>query len=149
MGLNDAVRMMRTVQVYAYRDANQASYQVNSDIVRGWYWMAQLDDATCESCISMHGTFHSVDETLDDHFQGRCGMLPATILSNSNPLGSDTAGEDWFKGLPDSQQKAIMGPGKWQAWKDDKFDFSQLSKQVDNDVFGTMRTASTLKDLIE
>ena len=147
MGLNDAVRMMRTVQVYAYRDANQASYQANSDIVRGWVWFAQLDDATCESCIAMHGTFHTVDETLDDHHNGRCTMLPQTILTRENTI-PEGAGEAWFKGLPESQQQQIMGPGKWQAWKEDKFDFSQLSKQVDNDVFGTMRTASSLKDLV-
>ena len=127
---------IQSTPVYNLEVEDDHSYIANGIVVHN-----------CESCIAMHGTFHTVDETLDDHFQGRCQMLPQTILTRENTI-AEGAGEAWFKGLPESQQQQIMGPGKWQAWKEDKFDFSQLSKQVDNDVFGTMRTASSLKDLI-
>ena len=42
----------------------------------------------------------------------------------------------------------MMGAGKYDAWKDGKFDFNALSKEHENDVFGLMRSETPLKDLI-
>lgn len=145
MGLTDALRMMRTVQIYSYREANRASYIANSDVVEGWVWYAELDSETCSSCIAMHGTVHNLDETLNDHHNGRCAMLPLTIGSK-NPV--EVSGEDWFKDLSESEQKSIMGEGKWEAWNDGKFDFSALSQEHADDVYGNMRSETPLKDLI-
>jgi len=146
MGLTDAMRMMRTVQIYSYRDANHLNFQNNREVVNGWIWYALLDGKTCMSCISMHGTFHSVDEKLNDHHNGRCVPIPTTILSD--PFIKDGAGKEWFDQQPEGVQKQMMGTAKYDAWKAGKFDFSQLSKEVDNDVFGKMRGETPLKDLV-
>jgi len=146
MGLTDAMRMMRTVQIYSYRDASHLNYQNNHDVVTGWIWYAKLDGLTCLSCLSMHGTFHSVDETLNDHHNGRCVPVPVTRLSD--PFIKDGEGKSWFESQSEAMQKQMMGAGKYDAWKADKFDFSQLSKETDNDVFGKMRQETPLKDLI-
>src|SRR5512146_3304820 len=66
-GLTDALRNVRTVQIYAYRDATLANYRASGGIVTGWIWFAQLNGA-CESCVAMHGTIHELDEELDDHY---------------------------------------------------------------------------------
>jgi SPP1 gp7 family putative phage head morphogenesis protein len=146
MGLTDAMRMMRTVQIYSYRDASHLNYQNNRDVVDGWVWFAKLDGKTCMSCISMHGTFHSVDEKLNDHHNGRCVAVPITKLSGE--FLSEGAGKEWFESQPEGVQKQMMGVAKWDAWKAGKFDISQLSKERDNDVFGLMRNETPLKDLI-
>jgi len=146
MGLTDAMRMMRTVQIYSYRDASHLNYQNNRDVVTGWIWFAELDDLTCMSCVSMHGTFHSVDETLDDHHNGRCVPIPVTRLSD--PFIKDGAGQEWFNQKSEAEQRQMMGAGKYDAWKAGKFEFSQLSKETENDVFGMMRGETPLKDLI-
>jgi hypothetical protein len=144
-GLTDALRMTRTVQIYSYREANRASYLANSDIVDGWYWYANLGANCCMSCVSMHGTFHTNDETLDDHHNGECSMLPKTIGSE-NPFTQ--SGEDWFKEQPETMQKQMMGDSKFEAWASGKFEFNQLSKETENDVYGMMRTVTPLKELI-
>ena len=146
-GLTDALRMCRTVQLYSYREANRLSYKANSDVVRGWYWMSALDANSCMSCIVMHGTFHTNDETLNDHHNGLCTMLPA-VIGAPNPLGSDMAGHDWFNGLSLDEQKLYMGAGKFEAWQAGKFDLSQLSSMRSDDVYGDMRIETALKDLI-
>jgi hypothetical protein len=146
-GLTDALRMTRTVQIYSYREANRASYIANSDVVKGWVWMSTLDDVCCMSCVVMHGTFHTNDEVMDDHYNGHCAMLPVTIGSD-NPLGSDTAGQDWFKSLDENKQRELMGQGKFEAYKENKFELGQLSTQRQDEVYGTMRTVTPLKDLI-
>ena len=145
VALTDALRMTRTVQVYAYREANRASYIANSDVVTGWYWMSALDAETCTACIAMHGTFHTNDETLDDHYNGMCTMIPA-VIGGKSPL--EQTGEDWFKSQPEEKQRQYMGDTKYEAWKEGKFEFSALSSQHDDDVYGTMRGEATLKDLI-
>ena len=147
MGLTDAMRMMRTVQIYSYRDASHLNYQNNRGVVTGWIWYAELDDLTCMSCVAEHGSFHSVDETLNDHHNGRCVPIPVTRLSD--PFIKDGAGREWFEQQPEVMQKQMMGPEKWDAWMNDKFEFSQLSKETENDVFGMMRGETPLKDLVK
>lgn len=144
-GLTDALRMARTVQIYSYREANRASYLANSDVVRGWWWMSALDTESCMACVAMHGTFHTLDETLNDHHNGMCTMLPA-VIGAGNPLG--TTGEEWFKALPEDQQQAYMGKGKFDAWQEGKFSFGDLVSTHKDDVYGDMRGETPLKDLI-
>lgn len=143
--LTNAIRTMRTVQLWSYREANRASYLANPEVVTGWVWLAELDTETCGSCIAQHGTVHGMDETLDDHYNGRCTMYPLTITS---PNVDIQTGEDWFKGLPEAQQEQILGADRYEAWKDGKFELSQLSHQVENDTYGTMRVEATLSELV-
>lgn len=146
-GLVDALRTARTSQLWAYREASRANYIANGDVVTGWVWFAELDELTCEACIAEHGTEHSLDESLDGHYNCRCAAIP--MIMGQNPLGDMQTGEDWFDGLDTSQQKDIMGESKWQAWMDGKFDFSALAKNTPNEVYGNMRTVTPLKELLE
>ena len=143
MALTDSLRMTRTAQLYAYREANRASYIANSDVVKGWIWYADLAVA-CPSCVAMHGTEHSLDETLADHWNGGCSSVPLVIgAKNDIPTG-----ESLFRDLPEAEQKQRMGPEKWQAWQDGKFEFSQLAGTHTDAVYGEMRSVASLKDLI-
>ena len=141
-GLTDALRMARTSHLYAYREATRANYIANGDVVKGWIWWAELDGA-CMSCVSMHGTIHPLDEVLDDHHNGRCAMLP--YLGDNAPSAT---GEDWFRSQDEATQKQIMGDAKYEAWKEGKFEFGQLSSEHTDDVYGLMRGETPLKDLI-
>ena len=80
-GLTDALRMVRTAQLYSYREANRASYTANSDVVKGWQYGATLDSLTCMSCVAQHGTFHKLDERLNGHYNCRC-LTPGTLVSS-------------------------------------------------------------------
>lgn len=143
--LTDALRMARTVQLYSYRESSRASYVANSDVVSGWIWFAELDSDTCLSCVAQHGTVHSNDETLDDHYNGRCAMVP-NVIGVENPVTQ--GGQAWFDSLPEEQQRAMMGTGRHEAWKAGKFDFAALSRQQPDLVYGHMRSETPLKDLV-
>jgi hypothetical protein len=145
LGLTDSMRMMRTAQLYSYREANRASYVANNDVVMGWSWYAHLATA-CMSCLAMHGTEHTLDETLDDHHNGECVMVPI-VLGGGNMVKQ--SGEDWFSQQPEAVQRKRMGSTKWQAWQDEKFKFSQLSVQREDPVYGRMRSEAALKDLVQ
>lgn len=155
-GLAWSLRTARTAQLWAYREATRAAYVANSDIVEGWIWHAKLGDGrTCISCIVQHGTIHPNTETLNDHHNGRCGMVPLT--ASWEALGfkglPDTRvqvapGRDWFDGLSDAEQQTIMGKAKWAAWKAGKIRWEDLSAEHDDDIYGTMRIEASLRSLL-
>jgi hypothetical protein len=144
MPLNDALRLTRTAQLYSYRRASHLNYAANPKIVPGWIWYAKLDGDTCLSCWAQHGSFHEHDEELNDHHQGRCAPLPAVL--GFNPVLEN--GEQAFLKLSESEQASMMGPGRYQAWKDGKFEFWQNSGTHLDDVYGEMRVVAPLKDLL-
>lgn len=144
-GLTDALRNVRTVQLWAYRDAARANYMATGGIVTAWVWWAELDADVCMSCVAQHGTIHPLEEQLNDHYNGRCAAIPY-IPELAEPTQS---GQEWFDGLSETQQRKLMGPSKLEAYKANSFEFSALSSQKDNEVYGTMRTEASLKELLE
>jgi hypothetical protein len=155
-GMTWALRTARTAQLWAYREATRAAYVANSDIVGGWIWHAKLDDGrTCISCIVQHGTVHPNTETLNDHHQGRCGMIPVTKTwaELGFPGIPETRvqvppGREWFDTLSDAEQRRTMGKAKWAAWKAGRINWDDLSAEHDDDVYGTMRVEASLRDLL-
>ena len=144
-GLTDALRMVRTVQLYSYREANRASYTANSDVVKGWQWGATLDGLTCMSCIAQHGTIHPLDERLNDHHNGRCAMIPVTILF---PPAIQENGEEWFSKQPEGAQRNMMGGTFYDAYKGGAFKFGELSAEHEDSVYGEMRSVAPLWKLL-
>jgi hypothetical protein len=144
-GLTDALRNVRTVQIKSYQESTRANYIGTNGIVTGWIWYANLAGDPCMSCIAMHGTEHTLDETLDDHYNGECAALPL-IPDFGNPVEQN--GQAWFDAQPEDRQKELMGASKYDAYKAGKFSFDALSNKQDNDVYGTMRTETSLKNLI-
>lgn len=152
-GLDWSLTQTRTAHIWAYREATRANYAANPQLVKGWRWMAALDARTCLSCVALNGSLHPVTETLQDHHSGRCSPLP--VLASFEELGIPApeppemeSGEDWFKRQPESVQREMMGPGMHDAWKEGKFQFRDLTKAYQDDVYGQMLRQASLKDLL-
>jgi SPP1 gp7 family putative phage head morphogenesis protein len=158
--LSRALTIARTETLRAHREATRASYQANSDIVKGWIWHSALDTRTCAMCWAMHGTEHSIDEVLDDHPNGRCSMIPKTStweeigakygidlsgIPDTNPVIE--SGISQFEKLPAEQQIAILGQAKYKAWKDGQFTLSDLVGRKRSKIWGTMRYEKSLNKL--
>lgn len=145
MPLTDALRMARTAQIYSYREASRANYYANSNVVTGWVWFSALiPGRTCMSCVNKHGTEHGLDETLNDHHNGLCTMVP--MVGGVNPVVQ--SGQDWFSEQGEDVQKSMMGAKKYTAWKDGRFEFDALSRTAFDEVYGDMWTETPLKDLV-
>ena len=153
-GLDWAINWTRTLQLNAYREASRRTYLENQNVVKGWWWSSALDNRTCLGCIEMHGTWHPLSEPLNDHHRGRCGPIPDVLSYADLGLTVDEEpfamrrGEDWFNAQPQSVQMQMMGPGKYDAWKNGLFDFSQLVRQYNDPVWGSMRGETPLKWLV-
>lgn len=144
-GLADALRFVRTAQLWTYREANRASMVANQSVLQGWVWNASFDDRVCMSCVVMHGTVHPVEETLNDHHNGRCVAIPL-VRGFDNPV--QQTGLDWFSQQSEATQRALMGPGKYDAWQEGKIRLEQLTEERQDDVYGLMRGEPSLKQLL-
>lgn len=125
IGLNRSLTISRTETLRVYREVSSRTYQRNNDLVSGWVWVAALDTRTCAMCWAMHGTVHTLEERLDDHPNGRCSAIPR--MKSWEEMGFqgilDTRpdvpeGSTVFRKLPADQQKEILGPTKYKAYKD-------------------------------
>lgn len=149
VGLTDAMRWTRTVQLYSYRWGTASLYQANSDVVKGWIWWAELDDKVCMSCVSLHGKVFGLEDGIaNDHYNGRCAMIPY-VPGMTDEYANPNAGREWFDDLSETQQRDLMGRGKYEAYQDGAFEFDQLSKAHNDEVYGTMRLETPLKELIQ
>ena len=140
-GLSRALTISRTEMLDAMRTAQHATEQVNAAALAGWTWGAHLDSRTCISCISMHGTEWPLTEPGPiDHQNGRCARLPRTKtwaeLGFPNIPEPDSgmidAGE-WFAGLTDEEQRAMLGKRGHEQWLAGRFPMNQWSTRRSTD----------------
>lgn len=138
-GLTRALRIARTEQLDAYREAARMGRQAHADVLQGWTWVATLDARTCPSCWSQHGTVHPVDERgPDDHVQGRCAAVPKTKSWRDLGIGLDEPAdltpdaEAVFSGLPVAEQRQILGRRRFDAWQDGDYPMGAWSVRREN-----------------
>lgn len=152
--LYDAQRMVRTVQLWSARRGQQSIFQKNADVVLGWIWSSARDRRTCFGCLAKHGSKHPIDEVLNDHHLGRCAMVPITPswadlgFSDGADLLDIETGASWFGALPEAEQRDMMGPAVYAAYKDGAFTFDQLAQPYQNDIYGEMVGEASLVELI-
>lgn len=133
-GLTRALNIARTETLDAHRAAAALGQGQHADVLGGWIWLSALDTRTCPSCWSQHGIRHPASEPGPfDHQQGRCARMPVT--KSWAELGFDIeeppsllpdAGQR-FTGLPEADQRSILGPGRYQAWVEGRFPMSDWS----------------------
>ena len=153
MGLTRALRISRTEQLRAYREATRNTYQENRHVVKGWERHAAADDRTCMACVMLDGKRYGLDESMDDHVQGRCAMLP--ITASYRELGIDVdepdfqreMASDWFQRQDEATQRQMMGK-LYDPWKAGEFQLEDIPKQVRNEVWGNSWVPKSAKELV-
>lgn len=139
-GLQRATTIARTEVLDAHRDATLASRLANTDVLAGWRWHAQLSTRTCPACWAQDGILHPVDEPGPiDHQCGRCDALPETKswadlgLAGDEPRSIKPDARTTFIALSDGEQRRILGPSRWAAWKAGDYPMSAWSTRRTTD----------------
>lgn len=159
--LSRALTIARTETLRAYRTATQQNYLANSDVLEGWVWHSACNLRTCAMCWLLHGSVHPLSEAMEDHPNGRCSMMPRTKswAEIGKMIGVDLSdlpdtrpmielGIDLFKKLSAEEQINILGAAKWAAWKDGKFELSDLVGRKYDKVWGGMRYEKSLSEIL-
>lgn len=110
-----AVTVARTEILGAYRQAAIETYRENADVVQAVTWVSALDRRTCPVCWGLHGETFDLDDAqaIATHPACRCTLIPVT-----NDRLSVKSGPDVFDSLPASEQRFILGPGKFALYQD-------------------------------
>ena len=153
MGLTRALRISRTEQLRAYREATRNTYKENRHVVREWERHAEHSARTCAACLLLDGKRYGLDEPMDDHVGGRCAMLP--ITKTYRELGIDVdepdfkreLGTAWLLRQPEGTQAQILGT-LYDPWKAGEFELEDIPKQVRSDVWGNSWVPKALKELV-
>lgn len=145
----------RTETLRVYREVSTETYKANAAVVTGWVWHCACDRRSCACCWAMHGTFHPVEETLASHPGCRCGMLPRTPswadlgfpdIPDRRP--STPAGSDVFARLTADEQRAILGPGKYAAYRRGEIGLDDLVKDTNSERWGRGRCEASLREAL-
>lgn len=93
VGPGRSENIARTEMLGGYRDAANALYKDNADVVSGWMWSAAA--GCCVACSEEDGTIHDLDEDMDGetHNCCRCSPIPITAPWSDilGPLGIDAS----------------------------------------------------------
>lgn len=131
-GLNKALVIARTEGLRPYREMSRSQYEA-SGVVEGQKRLAAHDDSVCGACLADEGTLYGIHAVISDHPQGRCTGVPVV---KGMPEVTWTGGEQWFGQQPESVQRSILGNGRYEAWRERQFRFSDLVTRTSNAVWG-------------
>jgi SPP1 gp7 family putative phage head morphogenesis protein len=141
--LAHAITITRTETHRAYREAHHLTYQANADLVRGWVWLSARGPRTCATCWALHGTFHPLDERQLGHPRCRCTSVPVTRpwsqlgVPGAGPTHPPVElGVDAFAHAPEEVQRAVLGPQKFQAYKEGRIGLEDLAVFRPDPVWG-------------
>lgn len=136
--------LMRTLQVTSYRDATVVHQTANSDIITEIVRIAALDTRTCLACVALHGETYPVGTRIDDHHNGRCTSISRVRGQRLNIQ----SGPDWFAGLPENQQRQMMGHANFEAWRAGRVSLRDFVQEYQDPVFGRMIRESSLRGIL-
>jgi len=140
-------RMMvtaRTEQLRVYREAARQAYQ-ESGVVERFRRLSTRDNRVCAACLMADGEFYELYQVLRTHPVCRCGLLPVVT---GFPEVEWTKGPDWFMQQSAKTQQDILGPGRFAAWKDGRFELDQLVTVRSNERWGDSIQPTPLKVLL-
>ena len=144
-GFSHVELVARDQQNRAYRLASQQQY-AQSNVVSGFRRIASKDDRTCLACLALDGKVYETNELIEVHPTDRCSLIP--VIRGFPPIQFQT-GKEWFEGLPPDEQRAIMGPGRHDAYEDGLFEFEDMATVSENDVWGPSAQVTPLTELVE
>jgi SPP1 gp7 family putative phage head morphogenesis protein len=109
-----AVGLTRTSITSVYAQADQAVYQANAKILKGWQYVAVLDSRTSSLCAFRNGTIYPVDDTSHlppAHWHCRSTTVP--VVKSYDDLNKSESisriRKKNFEGLSDQQREYFDG----------------------------------------
>lgn len=138
-----AINSARTETLRVYREASLEQYR-KSGIVDGYFRVASKSERTCMACLAKDGEWFPLDVKFEEHNLGRCRPVPG----RQDQVYPGTQGLDWFRKQPEERQRLMLGKGRYEAWKANKFDLTDIAKLHIDHTWGNAWQERSLKDLV-
>ena len=158
LSISRARTILRTEMMRAFREGSRRVMLENQDVVKGWQWHSFLDQNTCPVCWAMHGKQFKLSVAMATHPNCRCFQMPVTYtwkeLGFTNapepPLDPTVTkpGSHFFRGLPEAQQRKVLGQAGYTAWKNKVVTLDDFVQDTYSDAWGWGRTTRSMKSLV-
>ncbi len=114
IGRVQAEAVARTAVMHISTQARQATFEANSDLVKGVIWVATLDSSTCPTCGPLDGKVFPVDSGPRPplHVNCRCTCVPQ--LRSWKELGIDA--KELGEGTRASMDGQVPDSMTWSSW---------------------------------
>ena len=153
IGRQRAETIARTEMIRSAREAQRQLYTQNP-AVQGYRRQATQDSRVCLACLALSGTLQATDTIMPSHPNCRCVMVPAT-MSWAEITGDDSipdtrppvaTPERILAGLSDADKLVIMGPARFEMYKNGKPLLDMVQVKQDKD-WGPTTRVLPLKDI--
>lgn len=109
-----ALAMARTEVNRIRRETTRQIFEENSDVIKGWEWVASNSPRTCAVCLALDGRVFPVKTPFPQHINCRCTLI-AVIDGVERP--KRTLGSEWFAKQPLDVQEHILGQDGAAAYR--------------------------------
>jgi SPP1 gp7 family putative phage head morphogenesis protein len=144
--LRSALTISRTETMRAYRESTRLSYEVNSDVVVGWRWLAALGARTCPVCVAMHGQIRPTSERFGSHPNCRCTLVPVLVGQETEAF---EMGEEWLQKQSEVLQEGILGKAGAEAWRSGAVRLDDFVETRNDPDWGLVRSVRSVSEMGE
>lgn len=134
----------RDQSMRTYRVASNENYVANSDVVKGWVWVAALNMYTCVACLAKHLSVHRLDELMMSHPGCRCTEMPMVDFDKPRL----PTGEEWLRAKLKSDPATVVhimkSDDRLKWWRDGKVTLSDLGEVRKHPVWGDSQQVTPL-----
>lgn len=126
-------------------------YRDNRSLIRGFQYVAVMDSRTTPLCQSLHTGIWYYDNpeasTLPGEYHPplhpRCRSTTIPIFVGEEAIDMPTY-QEWFQGQPESIQREVLGPARYQMYVDGDIPFDQFYTNI-----GRKLTLNELREIIQ
>lgn len=140
-----ALLIARTEVNRAYRQSNWNQMR-GSRAVLGYRRMCYPDTA-CFACLMLDKEFYPIDSEPRDHPNGKCSFVPVTRHYDPGNDPGWQGGREYFDSLPEDAQRKLMGPGRFDLWKQGGVDPRDMVYIKPNQTWGGSPAVRTLESI--
>lgn len=135
--------LVRTAVNHTSNVARQESYSANSDILRGWMFVATLDGRTTLTCASLSGKIFPIGEGPQPPRHWGCRSTSIPMLkgqdklfgqraSKDGPVDANLSFSDWLRGQPEGVQDDILGATRAEMFRAKKLQVDRFTDSRGN-----------------
>lgn len=133
----------RTEVTRVARQTTQENYR-HSKVVRGYRRVASKSQRTCVACLALDGQEYPLSVPFEEHVNGRCTMIP--VLIRGEPIAFQN-GREWFAQQPVAIQRQMMGPARWELWRNGQITWDDLVTVHENERWGNSPQVTPVRSL--
>lgn len=122
----------RTEVLRSYRAATLDNYR-QSKVTQGYRRIASKSIRTCIACLAVDGREYPLDVPFEEHPNGRCVAIPVII---GRPYRDIQTGPEWFSGQDEATQRSMMGPERYDLWRNGRVSWDDLATLHEDETWG-------------